>query len=99
MGQQREVYSDPEVIARIDPATGSVTAKIDLTGLLATAGPPSPTAEVLNGIAFDATGPGRLFVTGKRWPWLCEIRLPDCPLAWVFGGNFESGTTGAWTVP
>lgn len=92
-------YSDPEVIARIDPATGTVTAKIDLTGLLATAGPPTPTAEVLNGIAFDATGPGRLFVTGKRWPWLFEIRLPDCPLAWVFGDGFESGTPTAWTLP
>ncbi len=30
--------------------------------------------EVLNGIAFDAKG-DRLFVTGKRWPSLYEIKL------------------------
>ena len=60
-------------IARISPIDGWVVAWIDLTGLL----PPSDkTAEtdVLNGIAYDATG-HRLFVTGKRWPKLFEIKL------------------------
>jgi glutamine cyclotransferase len=60
-------------IAIIDPATGAVTAWIDLTGLL----PPedrTPTTDVLNGIAYDAAG-GRLFVTGKYWPKLFEIEL------------------------
>lgn len=60
-------------IARIDPATGNVTGWIDLTGLL-DAADRTPTTNVLNGIAYDAEG-GRLFVTGKRWPKLFEIRV------------------------
>ena len=61
-------------IARIDPKTGHVTGWIDLTGLLATQGPITGHPDVLNGIAYDARGQ-RLFVTGKLWPWLFEIRL------------------------
>lgn len=60
-------------IARIDPADGRVTGWIGLAGLL----PPDrrgPGTDVLNGIAFDPET-GRLFVTGKRWPLLFEIRL------------------------
>ena len=60
-------------IARIDPTTGVVTGWIDLSGLL----PPedrTPTTDVLNGIAYLPEG-NRLFVTGKRWPKLFEIRL------------------------
>jgi glutaminyl-peptide cyclotransferase len=59
-------------IARIDPATGKVTGWIDLTGLL----PQKDRVAdgVLNGIAYDAAG-DRLFVTGKLWPKLFEIRL------------------------
>ena len=59
-------------VARIDPKTGQVTAWIDLSGLLA---PPERSGtDVLNGIAYDAKG-DRLFVTGKLWPRLFEIRL------------------------
>jgi glutaminyl-peptide cyclotransferase len=61
-------------IARIDPATGHVTGWIDLTGLLDTRGLPDPGNDVLNGIAYDAQH-DRLFVTGKRWPKLFEIKL------------------------
>jgi glutaminyl-peptide cyclotransferase len=61
-------------IARIDPASGHVLGWIDLTGLLATQGPIAGRPDVLNGIAYDAKG-HRLFVTGKMWPWLFEIRL------------------------
>jgi glutaminyl-peptide cyclotransferase len=60
-------------VARIDPATGRVTGWIDLRGLL----PASDTRgdeDVLNGIAYDEAG-DRLFVTGKLWPKLFEIRL------------------------
>lgn len=60
-------------IARIDPATGHITGFIDLTGL-APANPRDPANDVLNGIAWDAKGK-RLFVTGKHWPHLYEIRL------------------------
>jgi glutaminyl-peptide cyclotransferase len=60
-------------IARIDPASGKVVGWIDLTGLLSAADE-APDTDVLNGIAYDAQG-GRLFVTGKKWPKLFEIRL------------------------
>jgi len=60
-------------IARIDPATGKVTGWIDLTGLT----PPEAVGNeeaVPNGIAYDAAH-DRLFVTGKLWPKLFEVRL------------------------
>lgn len=61
-------------IARIDPETGRVKAFIDLTGLLPHDPSMDPNDDVLNGIAWDAVG-HRLFVTGKDWPSLFEIRL------------------------
>ena len=61
-------------IARIDPGTGVVTAFVDLKGLLPTGAIRDPADEVLNGIAWDAENK-RLFVTGKRWPRLFEIRV------------------------
>ena len=74
-----EVYANiwkSDKIIRIDPSDGTVTGWIDLTGLLPTE-KRMPDTDVLNGIAYDAGG-DRLFVTGKRWPELYEIRLiPD----------------------
>ena len=61
-----------DTIVRIDPQTGRVTGRIDLSGLLTPA--ERSAADVLNGIAWDAAA-GRLFVTGKWWPWLFEIVL------------------------
>jgi glutaminyl-peptide cyclotransferase len=61
-------------IARIDPATGQVKAFIDLASLVPTGPGVDPNDDVANGIAWDAAGQ-RLFVTGKRWPKLYEIRL------------------------
>jgi glutamine cyclotransferase len=60
-------------IAIIDPATGQVQAYVDLAGLLDPADR-GPDADVLNGIAYDSAG-NRLFVTGKKWPKVFEIRL------------------------
>ncbi|WP_394762792.1 glutaminyl-peptide cyclotransferase [Phenylobacterium sp.] len=60
------------LIARIDPVTGKVKAWIDLGSLPETQGG-NPDA-VLNGIAYDREH-DRLFVTGKYWPHLYEIRL------------------------
>ena len=60
-------------IARIDPSTGHVTGWIDLDGLFDHRTLADPD-DVLNGIAYDPQG-DRLFVTGKRWPSLFEIRL------------------------
>ena len=61
-------------IARIDPATGQVIGWIDLSGLLDVSQLPDPANDVLNGIAWDAEH-DRLFVTGKCWPKLFEIKL------------------------
>ncbi len=59
-----------DYIARISPATGQVIGWIDLRHL----GPrPSQRGAVLNGIAYDEQR-DRLFVTGKNWPRLFEIR-------------------------
>lgn len=60
-------------ILRIDPATGAVVGRLDLTALV----PPALDAEaVLNGIAYDEAG-DRIFVTGKLWPRLYEISVPS----------------------
>ena len=71
-----EVYANvwhTDRIARIAPDSGRVVGWIDLTGLLPKVYQLEPEA-VLNGIAYDAAG-DRLFVTGKLWPKLFEIRL------------------------
>jgi len=60
-------------IVMIDPDTGKVTGWIDLNGLLVQEGPTKP-VDVLNGIAHDSEK-DRLFVTGKLWPKLFEIKL------------------------
>jgi glutamine cyclotransferase len=74
-----EIYANvwqTERVALIAPKTGRVTGWADLRGLL----DPREAADVerrggvLNGIAYDAAG-DRLFVTGKLWPRVFEIRL------------------------
>jgi glutaminyl-peptide cyclotransferase len=71
-----EIYANvwrTNFIARISPANGRVLGWIDLSGLLS-ADEQRAGADVLNGIAYDATG-RRLFVTGKLWPKLFEIQV------------------------
>jgi glutamine cyclotransferase len=71
-----EIYANiwtEDRIARIDAQTGKVIGWIQLSGLIS----PSELHDqeaVLNGIAYDDLH-GRLFVTGKLWPKLFEIRL------------------------
>ncbi|HUK36875.1 MAG TPA: glutaminyl-peptide cyclotransferase [Vicinamibacterales bacterium] len=60
-----------DYIARIDPSTGHVTGWIDIRGMLPRQNDGNT---VPNGIAYDAEH-DRLFVTGKNWPKLFEIRL------------------------
>jgi len=70
-----EIYANvwqTERIARISPKSGEVVGWIDMRGLLAPG--ESSGADVLNGIAYDAST-DRLFVTGKWWPKLFEIRV------------------------
>jgi glutaminyl-peptide cyclotransferase len=71
-----EIYANiwhTDRIARISPATGKVLGWIDLTGLLPASQRSDPEA-VLNGIAYD-TAHNRLFVTGKLWPKIFEIKV------------------------
>ena len=70
-----EIYANiwqTDRVARIDPKTGHVVGWIDLTGLLTPE--ERRNTDVLNGIAYDAEH-DRLFVTGKNWPKLFEIKL------------------------
>lgn len=62
-----------ERIARIDPQSGRLTGWIYLNGLLPAEDKIRP-VDVLNGIAYDEAN-DRLFVTGKLWPKLFEIKL------------------------
>ena len=61
-------------IVRIDPSTGRVVGAINCAGLLNRADIVAGQTDVLNGIAYDSKN-DRLFVTGKNWPKLFEIRL------------------------
>jgi glutamine cyclotransferase len=61
-----------DYVARIDPATGGVNGYIDFRGLLSAR--EREATDVLNGIAYDEAG-DRLFITGKLWPRVFEVRL------------------------
>jgi glutamine cyclotransferase len=72
---QGRVYANiwkEEKIAIINPETGQVTGWIDLEGIRELVN--QVTSDVLNGIAYD-TNEDRLFVTGKLWSKLFEIKL------------------------
>jgi glutaminyl-peptide cyclotransferase len=60
-------------IVQIDPATGQVIGTLDLGALISELDRSQP-IDVLNGIAYDPASK-RLFVTGKLWPEVFEIRL------------------------
>jgi len=65
-----------DLIARIDPLTGKVNSYIDMSPLFPVSKRNEVNADVLNGIAYDASG-NRIFVTGKRWPKLYEIKITE----------------------
>ena len=71
-----EIYANvwpTERVAMIKPHTGQVSGWIELSGLLRKEDYDTP-MDVLNGIAYDEKD-DRLFVTGKWWPTLFEIKL------------------------
>lgn len=70
------VWMTPYIVA-VDPAEGAVRRIVDL-GAIVAENPSADSNAVLNGIAWDAEGQ-RLFVTGKRWQSLYEIRLVEQP--------------------
>ena len=61
-------------IVGIDPETGVVLFRANLTGIINKQANGLGADDVLNGIAYDATG-DRLFVTGKNWPFLYQINI------------------------
>lgn len=62
-------------IVKIDPNTGDVVGKIDLSSLSFECKTRNPNAEVLNGIAYDSIS-NKVMVTGKLWPTIYEVKFP-----------------------
>jgi glutaminyl-peptide cyclotransferase len=61
-------------IFKIDPVTGNVAGKLDLSTLMHKIQAMNPEADVLNGIAYEKKSK-TLLVTGKRWPAVFALRL------------------------
>jgi glutaminyl-peptide cyclotransferase len=75
-----EIYAniwETDEIVRISPLTGKILGRIDLSRIIDKRTLASPDA-VLNGIAYDSTA-DRLFITGKLWPKLFEIKVEAHP--------------------
>jgi glutaminyl-peptide cyclotransferase len=73
-----EIYANvwqTDDIVRISPRTGKILGRVDLGGIIDKRGLHGEGA-VLNGIAYDSTH-DRIFVTGKLWPKLFEIKIVD----------------------
>ena len=71
-----EIYAniwETDEIVRISPRSGKILGRIDLSGIIDKRTLASPDA-VLNGVAYDSIG-DRLFITGKLWPKLFEIKI------------------------
>ncbi|MBK7377209.1 MAG: glutaminyl-peptide cyclotransferase [Chitinophagaceae bacterium] len=68
---------ETDIIVKINPESGQVVGKMDLSGLEEKFFPnqvPPDRGLVLNGIAYDSTAK-KLFITGKQWPKLFELKL------------------------
>jgi len=61
-------------ILKIDPASGAIVAKADLTDLWNRVRAKDPMADVPNGIAYDSATK-KMYITGKKWPEMYEIEL------------------------
>jgi len=66
-------YQAPYIF-KIDPATGQIVAKADLTSMWDRIRAIDPAADVPNGIAYDETTK-KIYITGKLWPELYEIQF------------------------
>ena len=62
---------EKNIIVIIDPKTGAVTGRIDMTSLYAKK---NVNGDVLNGIAYDKAT-GRIFLTGKYWDKLYQVKF------------------------
>jgi glutaminyl-peptide cyclotransferase len=85
--EQSSILGKPNYIVRIDPQSGKILGWVDLAGISPDDQPKSPTDQydpksenTLNGIAYDAAN-DRIFVTGKNWKKLYEIKVKEKPAA------------------
>ncbi|HTR28879.1 MAG TPA: glutaminyl-peptide cyclotransferase [Puia sp.] len=62
-------------ILKIDTATGKVVGRLDLDSIVSEARNKFPGSDVLNGIAYNPAS-GLVYVTGKLWPNIYEIKIP-----------------------
>lgn len=65
-----------DFVVMINPNTGEVIGRADMTGILESSGYESESYDVLNGIAYDSQN-DRLFITGKLWPAVFEVELRE----------------------
>ncbi|MDF2450138.1 MAG: hypothetical protein K0R26_2642 [Bacteroidota bacterium] len=63
------------LIVKIDPNTGDIVGKMDLSSLLYESKVRNPDALETNGIAYDSLS-NKVMVTGKLWPTIYEIKFP-----------------------
>lgn len=63
------------LIVKIDPNTGDIVGKMDLSALLYESKVRNPDALETNGIAYDSVS-NKVLVTGKLWPTIYEIKFP-----------------------
>jgi glutamine cyclotransferase len=61
-------------ILKIDPASGKVVGRLDLDSLFSTERNKYATADTMNGIAYDSMT-GKVYITGKLWPDIYEIKF------------------------
>lgn len=69
-----QILGKPNYIARIDPASGKLLGWIDLGNISPEDVRRDPSSNTLNGIAYDEAS-DRIFVTGKNWKKLFEIKI------------------------
>ncbi len=72
--EEPQILGKPNYIVRIDPNSGKILGWIDLAGISPDDQKPGQNENTLNGIAYDAEK-DRIFVTGKNWKKLYEIKL------------------------
>lgn len=73
-----------DIIIKIDPINGNIIGEVDMSDIrkkynfpsLSNEGPTNTKAEVMNGIAYDSAN-NRIFITGKYWPMLLEVKLDN----------------------
>ncbi len=61
-------------IAKIDPSSGKIVGKLDLSRQVAEAAQRNPNGNEMNGIAYDSAS-NHILITGKNWPVIYRIRI------------------------